>query len=292
MDRIDRYAAWLYERGLPCAELRYGTEVIDVFTLPEGAEWDESVSYAVAEQFCDSATDDAASEGKKRRYTIVAIASDGQQYVCPVPIVRRPDRGGNDKLVETLARQNVELNKILVRDRKDGNRQILDIVDGLVKALDRERAENERMRARSEEVITTLENLRTKALERDILREKHEKSMEIQERITDTVLPLAMATVKRFTNGKIALPGGDLDSSMLVSIAKAMNEQQLDAIRQVLGDELGPEVDRFITETAVSGVADMAKFRSLVERMTHEQQTMLRTLLNPGQQAALRELLS
>lgn len=276
---IERLAAWVESCVMPRYEVRVGREII------ETVEADDDTK-GIASQLVDIIDDDFDAEKRRRQYRIVGLGDDGQQYVCPLKLYRRPDGGGaSDAIVAAMSRQVTDLHSLLLkRDEAHfsrSNKTIEMLSDGLHRALD----ELSRGRERQEEFYTKLETLRTEQLERDIIKERHEKNQELLERGVDTVLPLVMAGASMAFNGA-AKPM--LTEPTLVQIAKGMQEGQLDSIRDIIGGEVGSEIERFLVNVAISGSGDVDKFRVLLGRIPQDKLLQVYSVLNPGQQAAVR----
>ena len=285
MDRdreLQRISAWVDANRLPVYDVRVNREIVSSVTVDDGLE-------SIAAQLIDIIDDDFEAERRRRQYRIVGVADDGQQHVCPLVIYRRPESAVNEQLVNSLTRQNIELHETLLkRDEAMFSRQNKTI-ELISESLHRALGELSRGRERQEEFYTRLETLRTEQLERDIIKERHEKNQELLERGVDTVLPLVMAGAAKAFGGA-AKPM--LQEPTLVQIAKGMNEGQLDAIRGIIGDPLGEEVERFLCTTAIEGRGDVDRFRALLGQIPQEKLMQCVSTLNMGQQAAIREIIS
>lgn len=268
---IKRITKWL-ESELPrdampgAIELRAGGEVIDAFEISASAD----VS-SIARDAVESAHDDASGEGRSRNYSLMAVLAGDMHYPCPVSIRCRK---GN-KAVDSIAKMMTETCSMLLKfsERLDASHR-------------RMAEDNERNAARASELITRLEDLRSKQLERDMLKEKHDKDIEIRERITDAVVPLAVAIGSKLTKG--ALPAPSTDDVLLVQTVKSMTEDQLELIKKITGP-LWPSFDRVIS-MGLEGAADVKGFKEAAGKLSSEQLMALTQCLNVGQQAALDEL--
>lgn len=282
-DRLQLHiAAWMRQLTLPAVvELRCRDEVVDSVNVPdENAPFD-----SLAADLLETSTIDAQDEGKSRAYTLVAIDANEERYFCPLRIRRRVDKSAGE-LLAALARQNAELHQCLVR--KD--REAADLMLRYAQTLAQDRKslvdENTAHRQRASEVIDKLESLRSQALERDLVVEKHRSEIETRERLTDAAIPLALAIGHKLTSG--AVPS-DLPNSMFAEIVKSLSEEQLDRMQAILGVDWPGLSELF--SAALEGKSDVAAFRRYVSHLPRETVFSLSQTLNMGQQAALKELL-
>lgn len=268
---IRRIGKWLDtelpRESLPgVVELRSGSEVVDAFEVTT-----ETVALELAKDMVDSAHDDASDEGRSRNYTLIAILQGDMRYPCPASIRCRK---GN-KAVDSLAKMMTDTCSMLLKfsERLDASHK-------------RMSEENERNAARQSEVLARLEDLRSKQLERDLALKKEEKSEEIKERITDALIPLAMAMGSRFTKG--ALPAPSTEDMLLVQTVKSLSLEQLPMIRSITGEQW-PAFERII-KLGLEGQADVKGFVEASQSLSPEQMQALIQCMNMGQQAALGEL--
>src|SRR5678816_859547 len=98
-ERVQLHIAnWMKQLELPATvELRYRTEVVDSVLVEENSPFE-----ALACELYDSAEQDAITEGKSRKYTLIAITSKDERYVCPITIQHRIDKTAVD-LVTALS---------------------------------------------------------------------------------------------------------------------------------------------------------------------------------------------
>lgn len=289
-DRLaKRIAGWLGTLPKPyCVEVRCRSEVIEAIDVVA-----ESVDDDIAHELLDAASEDATQEGKNRSYELVAIVDikdgdcvgDQQRFVCPLPIRRRGSKG--DNVVDTLAKTVTDLHETLRKDRKEAFSMLLKYADTVGRGFDRMSEENQKNNMRASEVIEKLETVRSQQLERDMAKEKHDKDIEVRERITDAVIPLATAIASRVTGGR--LPAPNVSDISLVQIIKSLNEEQLELLKSISG-ELWPRLERVI-ELGLSNSADLKGFHEIVKSMTPDQLGAVVQCLNIGQQAAIQELL-
>lgn len=278
-----RLEEWLRSLELPfLAELRCKGEVIDAVEVGPDSKLDE-----VAIEIVEESLDDATAEGKNRSYNVVAILPNTERHICPLSIRRRVNPKANN-LVETLAKTTVELVDIVRKERKESLTMMMSYAESVSKQYERMVHDEERRREITNEIFDKLESLRSKVLERDMAKEKHEKDIEIKERITDVVVPLAAAIGSKFTKGR--LPAPDTREILLIQIAKAMTEKQLDIIQQIAADKW-PKL-RQIIDLALNDQADVHGFIGVARSFTPEQIAGFTQCLNMGQQAAIQELLS
>jgi hypothetical protein len=279
---IERLAKWITELGAPEYELRCKREVIDTFTVTESAE-------EIAQDVLAAAESDAEDEGKLRSYTLVGILQDKEQHVCPLKLRIRPLRATSDNIIATLAKQNADLHEVLRKDRQHETDRLLKFVDTVTTQFNRVSTERDKMAERSSEIFERLENLRSKQLDREIAKEKHDKDSEIKDRITDALLPLGVAIAKRFTNAPM-LPKINLDEQAIIQICAGMSEKQLDQIRIILGDAWPMFNEYWLRATEKPPVVSVEGFWAVVDTLNPDQQSALTSTLNMGQQAALQEL--
>ncbi len=275
-------AAWLKGRASPyIVELRCNSEIVDDVPIEDECDYN-----AVANDLLESATNDAFNEGKSRTYTLMAIEPDGQRFPCSLRIRRRIDRSAGEVLT-ILSKQVVELHEIIRKERK----QSADEKDKLLQRLDEMNArltdENHKHRAVASETIDKLENLRSKDLERKMIIEQHEADNEIKDRLTNAVIPLALAIGSKITGGK--LPAKNIKAVMLTEIVTALTENQLDLIQNVLADDWPPMKN--ILDKTLAGQDCVKEFTEYAQRLSPEKTMGVVQCMNIGQQAALQELL-
>lgn len=302
---VERIAQWVVNLGASNYELRCGSEIIDAFEF-EAPDWravDDSAkpeSYPdalasarpLAQDVLESAELDCNDEGKPRKYKLVGILEHREQHVCPIPIRFRPVGRTSEDIIAALTKQNADLHATLMRDRKDGFDQLAKFTEIVTTNHHKIVAENAELRAKSGEVIEKLEQLRTKALERDMARERHEKDLELKDRITDAVLPLGAAIAKRLTGTQL-LGDVDVTARALIEVCNGMQRDQLERISEVMGPIVWAEFDAFWDGcTAKPPKCDVARFWRVVDALSHEQLMIVASILNVGQQAALKEVLA
>lgn len=270
MSQTKRVSEWLATRDQPSTiELRLRGQVIDTLELPEQC----TDFLSVAEELENAGKADARDAGRTRVYDVWAIDGNGERTECRIKL------------------------RCLVE--KDQSGQIVQAFDMLMKYASEVTKENGRLRAgvekveaRSSEMLDRLESLRSESLERDMKQEKHKALLETLERGTDIALPLLVAAIDQFTEGKFSqkmggmLPAPDLKALALVQIAQAMSERQLDILPNVMGDRW--EELREILEKALHGQADVEGFVTLTTSLPPETITALTMHMNPGQQAAVK----
>lgn len=276
-------ADWIKQLNLPATvELRCRDEVIDSVTADSSADFG-----LLASDLLEASATDAADEGKTRAYTLVAIDADSLRFVCPLRIRRRVDKSAGE-LLAALARQNAELHACLVRKDRESAELLLRHAQSLVQDRQQLVDELSEHRKRATETIDKLEALRSKALERDMAIESHKADLETKERLTDAAIPLAMAIAGRLTGGQVK---SDIPTATFVEVVKSLNENQLDAMRSIVGDREWQELSMLL-DGALSNAPNVQAFKDLVGRMPTEKQMTLFQVLNMGQQAALKELLN
>lgn len=281
-----RVCEWVKTLERPCVvELRFREgEIVDYVQLP--ATDDVNIE-SLVEDLETSASDDAYDAGKTRVYTLVAVDEKGQRWLCPIKVRVKIEKGQTE-LIQTLVKCNNELQEQLRKNNNDGYRQLKEFTELLVSERRELLTEVQGTRARSAETFKAWEEAKSKQLERDMERERHEKGLETQQRITDAVVPLALAIGNRLTRG--ALPAPDIRDVTLVEIARSMTEPQLDALRAITRHRWEPL--RVIIENALEGRADVDGFRRYALSLTDDERIQIAQVLNVGQQAALQELLT
>lgn len=279
-----RIAEWLTLLRPPCSiELRYQDSPVSSVDLRE----DSNVEL-LASEVEEDAAHDAQSAGRTRVYKLVAIDEQSQRFLCPFRITMT--QVNHQEQWKSLADHNIELNKLLLSERKDDRKLLLDLVDSLGRQLKREQDANEKHRTQRQEYFDKLEELRSKEEERKLERERHEKNAELLERGADTVLPLLVAAAHKLTGGKMAmLPPVDTREIALRECVIAMNEKQLDAFKVMLGDRW-PELQTIMSQ-ALDGHADVMTFRKFADSLSPEMKAGIVQVLNVGQQAALQTVL-
>lgn len=282
-DRLQLHIAdWMRQLALPATvELRCRQEVIDSVNVA-----DDSELTALATDLLESATTDAQDEGKTRVYELVGIDARNERYICPLRIRRRIDKTAGD-ILAALAKQNAELHAHLVRKDKEAADLLLKFAQALGEDRKRLVDENTDHRKRATEVIDKLESLRSQALERDLVIEKHKSDIEVRERLTDAVIPLGMAIAGKLTGGAVK---GDLPASTLTELVKSLNETQLDSMQPILGDDW--PVFNELFSRALDGHADVQAFRARVDKLAEGKKMGVFATLNMGQRAALEVLLN
>jgi len=276
-------ADWMRQLALPSTiELRCKDEIIDSVIVSDGCAFD-----TLAADLLEAATVDAADEGKTRVYMLIGIGENRERYPCPLRIRRRIDKSAGD-LIAVLAKQNAELHECLRKKDKEASDLLLKYAQTV--GADRAKLveENAHHRAHTSEVLTKLEALRSEQLERDMILTKHTAELEMKERLTDAVVPLALAIGSKLTGGM--LPARDMNATLFVEIVKSLNETQLDAIRGVLGNNW-PSFESLFS-AALDGQPDVKRFRALAAELSEEKVMAVAQTLNVGQQAALQELLN
>lgn len=269
--------------GLPATvELRCREDVIDSVIASEDSDF-----AALAADLIDAAEADALTEGKTRNYTIVAINARDERYLCRQRIRRRVDKSAGD-LVGVLAKQNAELHALLTKKETQTHKLLLEMLAEMRTQNQALSEEANTHRNRAGEVIDKLESLRSKQLERDLVIEKHKADLDIKERAADAFLPLAMAIGAKFSKG--ALPAPDMQQHMLSETVKGLGESQLTSIETVLGDDW-PEFHG-ILNAVLNEHVDVQAFKRFVARLPQEKVMSVFQLLNMGQQAAVKEILT
>lgn len=262
----------------PCAvELRCRQEIIDCVDLKE-----DSVFLTMAEDLLEAATADAFSEGKTRTYELVAISDKGDRTVCPLRIRRRIDKSASD-LVALLTKQNTELHEMLRKKDKEAHELTLQFA----KAVSHENArlveENAKGYALRSETLDKLESLRSKDLERKMAIEEAEQAKEVKERIVDTAMPLFTAMAGKFLKGKVPT------ETSIASMIKSLNENQLENIKSILGDQYVTFDE--LTMGVLNGRNVNREFGEFAQSLSSEKKQGIVGILNIGQQALLQEIL-
>jgi hypothetical protein len=224
----------------------------------------------------------AETERRPRQYLIVGFSDNGDRRVCPRRIRKCPTSGDAIEMVRTLSEQTRELHSTLMRERKESNRALVDMLEILTKR-------NEKLEQRASDVLDTLERLKTKQLERDMMVEREKASANQKERIVNALVPAALAVAQKVT-GTPLLPAGDVHAMSLVEIARSMSEEQVGTISGILEPE---QCALFgdIMSRALDGAADLRAFEALLRTMRPEQLMGVAQCLNMGQQAALDGLI-
>lgn len=284
-ERLQKHLAdWMRTLELPATvELRCRDEVIDDVPLTKDCPFED-----YAKDLIDAATTDSLNEGKSRTYQLVAIVdATDERWIAPLRIRRRVERSAGD-LVQTLAKQNAELHAALMRKEAEGSRLLLSFAETVGRQNKILTDEVGVHRQRSGEVIDKLEGLRSKQLERDMAVEKHKADIEIKDRLTEATIPLLLAIGARLTGNKL-LPAPELEDVALHETVKAMSEDQLVNIQEILGSDNGQFnelIDGILTKRV-----KVDKFRRWVSQLTQEKLMAILQVLNIGQQAALQEIM-
>ena len=283
-DRLQLHIAeWMRQLDLPSTvELRCRSEIVDSVVVTADASFD-----TLAADLLESSATDAADEGKTRSYELVAIGENRERIICPLRIRRRIDKSAGD-LIATLAKHNSELHECLRKKDKEAADLLLQFAKAV--GVDRARLveENTAHRARAGEVLDKLEKLRSDQLERDMILDKHRGELEMKERLTDAVIPLAMAIGNKLTGGM--LPAPSMADSLFCEIVKSLNETQLEAMQGILGARWEPFKD--IISGALENRPDVKRFKALAHELGPDTVMAIAQTLNVGQQAALQEILN
>src|SRR5262245_5486286 len=286
-ERLQKHIAdWMRGLGedgkLPAeVELRAKDEVIDSVGIVKDSPFED-----YAKDLLDAASGNSLDEGKSRTYQLVAITEATQErWFCNLRIRKRVERSAGD-LVQALSKQNAELHAALMRKEAEASRLLLTFAETVGHQNRLLTEENMMHRQKSGEVIDKLESLRSKQLERDMTIEKHKADIEIKDRLTEATIPLLLAIGARLTGNKL-LPAPELDDVALHETVKAMSEEQLEGIQNILGDDNGKFnelIDGILTKRT-----KVSSFRQWVGSLTQEKLMAIVQLLNIGQQAALQE---
>lgn len=281
-----RVKEWLDSLEKPCTiELRYRDgEIIDSCLLT-----DESDTETVTAEFLESAKADADDANKTRIYTLVCIDSTGQRWVMPGRLKQTIERANHEMYRET-AKHNVELMKMLMQERKDDRRLLLELTESLGRQLKREQDVNDRYRQRGQEYFDKWEEVQSKHLERKLEIERHEQNQELKERFADILVPLLVAAAAKYTGNALPLPPANTKELAVREIAKAMQEQQLDVLQAILGQRWGDF--KAMLDAALDGQVNLTHFRAFANSLPQETQMAVIQSLNPGQQAAIQVVLA
>lgn len=277
-----RIAEWLVHLTLPVSiEVRYKDETISAVQADVGCDFE-----SIAAEIDQDANDDAANAGRTRVYKLVAIDPAGMRYVCPFRVT--VNQQSNHDQQRVLADHNIELNKLLIAERRDDRKMLLDFVASLGTQLKRANEVIEKNQTQRLDFFEKLEDMKSKELDRQLEREKHEKWAEFIEKGGDTVLPLMIAMVHKFAGDKlpIALPPVDLKEIAVRKTVEGLNKSQLDALQGMLGNHWGELQD--IMLSVLDGRVDVERFRKFARSLPVEVQAGMIQVLNVGQQAAMQ----
>jgi hypothetical protein len=275
-----RLAVWAHAINAPVYELRRRGEVVETWER-SGKEISKDDAEELVRQFETAATWDCDEEGKPTTYQLVGVLDSGEYERCPITIRRRPNQ--DSKYVDTVVKQNTELHKMVVDTFKTMQKDLRDAVTEL-------RKENRALENDRKETFRLLEDLRSKQLERDLMREKHDKELETKDRLLDAGLPVLAAIGAKLTKQNL-LQAPDARVNAIKQIAKGMSEKQVDMIAEILpDDETRERVGRLLAR-AVDGAIDPDEFIKEIRALKPETLVALRSVLNTGQALAVQTLL-
>lgn len=283
MSQERRLLAWLTQLDKPSmVDVRFRDEVVDSIPLSENTADDLDELTAIAEA-------DAKQVGRSRAYTLVAVREDDERYICPLKLRITIEGQGLGELVATLGKTVTDLIESNRKERNDTSKQMNAFNETIMRQYQRIVDDNERMRDQSQQVFKMLEDLKTKTLERTIMQEKHDKDIEFRERALDTVLPIGMAIANKWTKG--ALPAPDIQAKTIVTIAESMQENQLASFEASLTPENWQAFQALLSK-ALEKHANVSEFKAWVKGLTQAEVMGVWHALNPGQQAAMQELIN
>lgn len=279
-----RVKEWLDSLSKPSTiEVRYRDEIVDALVLTDDANTD-----AMADELLDFCREDGEQAGRSRVYSMVSIDETNQRWVLPLRIRQNVDKASHEMQRE-LAHHNIELIKMLQQERRDDRKLLLSLAESLGSQLKREQDANDRYRVRAQEHFRMYEEVESKHLERKLELERHEQNQELKERFADVLVPLLVATAAKYTGNALPLPPANTKELAIREVAKAMNENQLDALQAVL-EQRWPEFKTML-DNALSGQVDVIAFRAFADSLPPEVQMAVIQSLNVGQQAALATVL-
>lgn len=279
-----RITEWLLTLTRPSTvEVRYKDEIVDHVILTEGSNCED-----LTDELLEFIKEDAEEAGRTRVYMLISIDEQSQRFVLPLRIRHVIERA-NHEMTREVAKHNVELIKMLMVERKDDRRLLLDLTDSLGKQLKREQDNSDKQRQRAQDMWAIWEDNQSKHQQRELEREKHEQNAELKERFADILVPLLVAAAMHYTGNKLPLPPVDSKALAVREVAKAMQNAQLDSLQGILGPRW-PEL-KGILDSALDGQVDVPAFRKFAQSLPQETQLAVIQTMNVGQQAALQKVL-